>query len=174
MKHFTPDLIERYGSLDSSVADAADAEWEAALARYDGYLQSITPKLPQHVQQFNRLLLHDAIVWSIARQDHKLIMVMRMDAPPRDTVILGYTLVNDPVINKEVLSREHRTAVMAYQYDEFELIEENGRQVYAQSIIFANGWEMSLRFSDVQVTLAEPVYPLGNTILVSVPVAKSA
>ena len=35
-------------------------------------------------------------------------------------------------------------------------------------------WEMSLHFRDVQFTLAEPVYPFGNTMLVSVPVSVSA
>jgi hypothetical protein len=177
MKYFTPSLIERYGSLDTSVADAADAEWEDALARYDSYLQGLDPELPQHIREFSRLLLHGAIVWSIARQRDKLIMVMRKDVPPQDTVILAYTLVGEPVINKEALSPEHRASVMAYQYDEFERIEEGGQEFYSQSIILANGWEMSLRFSDVQVTLAEPVYPLGNTMFVPVPVpvaAKSA
>ena len=47
MKYFTPDLIERYGSPDEKIANAADAEWEDALAQYDGYLQSIAPTLPE-------------------------------------------------------------------------------------------------------------------------------
>jgi hypothetical protein len=174
MKYFTPELIERYGSANERVAGAADEEWEYALSRYENYLQRLEPSLPQHIREFTRLLLHGSIVWSIARQDDKLIMVMRKDIPPKDALILTYTLLAEPVINDEALSAEHRASVMTFQYDEFERVQDGDGQVYAQSIIFANGWEMSLRFSDVQFTLAEPVYPLGNTMLVSVPVPKAA
>ena len=69
-----------------------------------------------------------------------------------------------------------RSPVMDYQYDEFELIREQDRNIYAQSILFGNGWEMRLRFSDLQVSLGSPVYPLVGTVLVPVAcaVAKSA
>jgi hypothetical protein len=172
MKYFTRELKERYGSPDDAVADAAHAEWEAALERYGGYLQSIDGELPEHVRQFNQLLLHDAIVWSIARQEDWLILVMRKDIPPRDVVILTYTLTQEPVIDREALPSEHRGPIMDFQYDEFELVRENGRTSYAQSIVFGNGWEMTLRFRDVRVTLAEPIYPLPGTSLV--PVSDSA
>jgi len=36
---------------------------------------------------------------------------------------------------------------------------------YAQSIVFGNGWQMTFHFSDVQVILAEPIYPTGGTLL---------
>jgi hypothetical protein len=64
MKYFTRELHERYGSEDDAVAAAADAEWEAVLDRYESYLQSIQSELPEHIRQFNQLLLHDAVVWS--------------------------------------------------------------------------------------------------------------
>jgi len=168
MKYFTPDLIERFGSQDDAVAHAAHEEWEAVLERYDGYLQSIEGDLPAHIRQLTRLLLHDAIIWSVARQGDKLILVMRKDIPPRDVVILTYTLTQEPVIDEEALSPEYRGPVMDYLYDELELIREEGQNTYSQSIIFGNGWELSLRFRDVQVTLADPVYPLANTRLVPV------
>jgi hypothetical protein len=177
MKYFTPDLLERFGSADDAVAGPANDEWERALERYEQYMESIEPELPEHIREFTKLLLHDAIIWSIARQGDKLIMVMRKDIPPRDVVILTYSLIAEPVINKEVLPSKEWGTVMDYMYDEFELVQQRGRKTYAQSILFGNGWEMSLRFSDVQVTLAEPVYPLPNTMLIAVPTsgpAKSA
>jgi hypothetical protein len=166
MKYFTRDLIERYGSPDEAVANAADAEWEAVLERYEQGLRSIEAELPEHIRQFTRLLLHDAVVWSIARQGDKLLMVLRKDIPPRDVVLLTYTLIEEPVIDREALSPEYRGQVMDFRYDEFELIREKARQTYAQSILFGNGWEIRLRFSDVQVSLAEPVYPLPGTVVV--------
>jgi hypothetical protein len=168
MKYFTPDLIERYGSDDDAAAGPAHQEWEAVLERYECYLQSVEGELPEHVREFNRLLLHDAIVWSILRQGDRLVMAVRKDIPPRDVVILTYTLTDEPVIRQDVLSPEYRGKVMDYLYDEFELIREGDRTIYFQSILFGNGWEMSLRFRDVQVSLAEPVYPRPGTVLVAV------
>jgi Protein of unknown function (DUF4085) len=174
MKYFPRDLLERYGSLDDAVANAAHAEWEAALERYEQYLQSIEAELPEHVREFNRLLLHDAVVSSIARQGDRLIMVLRKNIPPRDVVTLTYTLTAEPVIDKDALPADARGPVMDLQHDEFELVREGGRNTYAQTILFGNGWEMTLRFSDVQVTLADPVYPLPDTLLVPVPAAQVA
>lgn len=168
MKHFTRDLIERYGSPDDAVARAADAEWEAALERYDRDLRAIEPELPEHVRAFTRLLLHDAMVWSIARQGDRLIMVLRKDVPPRDVVTLTYTLTEEPVIDREALTPVFRGQVMDFRYDEFEQIRQGGRQTYAQSILFGNRWEMTLRFSDVQVSLAEPIYPPPGAVFVPV------
>src|SRR5205823_11148806 len=48
MKYFTRELKERYGSPDDAVADAANAEWETALERYEQYLASIADDLPGH------------------------------------------------------------------------------------------------------------------------------
>ncbi len=173
MKVFTPDLIERLGSAGDAVAAAAHEEWENALSRYDEYLKSIESGLPQHIRDFNNLLLHDAIVWSIVRQGNQFIMSLRKDIPPQDVVILTYFLTEEPFLNKEALPSAQRSPVMDFLYDEFELLPE---KEYSQCILFGNGWEMRLRFSDVQVNLASPVYPLPNTVLVPVTsaIAKSA
>jgi len=169
MKHFTRDLIERYGSPNEAVARAADAEWEQALERYEEGLQSIEAQLPEHIRAFTKLLLHGALVLSVARQGDKLILVLRKDIPPRDVVILTYTLIGEPAIDSDALPPDRRTSVMEYLYDEFELVSDGGRQTYAQSILFGNGWELSLRFSDVQVSVGEPVYPPPGVTFVPAP-----
>ena len=176
MKFFTAELIERLGCAGEAVAGAAHEEWENALARYEHYMQSIESELPGHIREFNSLLLHDAMVWSIVRRGDQLIMVLRKDIPPQDVVILTYSLIGEPFVDKEALPPAQRSPVMHYQYDEFELIREKDRNIYAQSILFGNGWEMRLRFSDLQVSLGSPVYPLVGTVLVPVAcaVAKSA
>ncbi len=169
MKHFTRDLIERYGSPDDAVARAADAEWEAVLERYEQGLQAIEAELPEHIRAFTKLLLHGALVLSVARQDDKLILVLRKDIPPRDVVILTYQLIAEPVIDREALSPSRRTSAMEYLYDEFKLVRERCRQTYAQSILFGNGWEVSLRFSDVQASLGDPVYPPPGVTFIPAP-----
>jgi hypothetical protein len=99
---------------------------------------------------------------------------MRKDIPPRDVVILTYFLSEEPVIDKGPLPPDQWGTTLDYMYDEFELVRLAEQKTYAQSILFGNGWEISLRFSDVQVTLAEPVYPLPNTTLMVVPTASTS
>lgn len=162
MRYFTPDLIDRFGSSDSAVANAADEEWEALNEQYESYLRQIEPHLPVHVRAFNDLLLHDARVYSVARQGDHLLLVLHKDIPPRDLVVLRYTLTEEPYINREALSAPHRSPVMDFLYDEFELIHGGERPEYAQAILFGNGWEMRLRFRDVEVIRAEPLYPVPS------------
>jgi hypothetical protein len=176
VKYFTRDLIERYGSWDDATANAASEEWEEILERYEREQRALEPELPEHIRDFTSLLLQDAIVWSIARQGDKLIIILRKDIPPQDVIIITYTLIEEPIINRDALSLEYRSEVMEFRCDEFELIRDGDRPAYAQSILFGNGWEMSLRFSDVQVSLAEPVYPLPGMAFVplSTPAAASS
>ena len=83
--------------------NAAHREWEEANERDEAHLRKIEPELPPHVREFNDLLLHDAVVSSIAREGNQLIMVLQKDIPPRDTAILTYRLTEDPVIDPEAL-----------------------------------------------------------------------
>ena len=108
MKYFTRNLIVRYGSDDKTVFLAANEEWEKALDAYTRYLDSIAPQLPEHIRDFTQLLLHDAMVWSIARQGMHLIMVLHKDIPPRDLVILTYELTAEPIIDKEAVPVDQR------------------------------------------------------------------
>lgn len=169
MNYFTRDLLQRYGSEDDEVADAANAEWEQVLDRYRHHLKQISPELPEHIRGCNELLLHDADVWSVAREGDHVLMIMRKDIPPRDLVILTYRLAAEPLINRAALPKEDCSNVMQFMYDELDLTHEGARTVYTQSILFSNGWEIQLRFHDVQVVLAEPMFPLNGTMLVPVP-----
>jgi hypothetical protein len=159
MKYFTPELYLRGQSADDAVVRAVEEAWEEASERYERHLRVIEPEMPEHVREFGNLLLHDADVYSIARRDSQLIMVLRKDAPPCDVVVLTYHLTEEPHLSKGLFPKEYSSVGMQFLYDEMDLIKEGGRTVYAQSILFSNGWEMALRFSDVRVLLAQPVYP---------------
>jgi hypothetical protein len=155
MKYFTPDLLEQLNSPDPAVANAADAEWDRSLERYEQHLQRLGPQLPESIRTFNDLLLHDARVYTLARRQDQLLMVLHKDIPPRDLVILSYSLAAEPVIRHDALPPEQRSPVMDYLYNEFDLIAGEDGPLYTESILFSNGWELQLRFRDVQVTLAE-------------------
>src|SRR5438132_1227412 len=100
MRFFTKDLYERSQSDEDAVASAAEDEWEAALQRYEEHVQAIAPTLPLHLCAFNELLLHDAMVQSIAREGDRLLMILRKDSPPRDLVILEYELDSEPILER--------------------------------------------------------------------------
>jgi hypothetical protein len=159
MKYFTPELMARMGSPDAVVANAAAAEWDQVLERYEQGLQKIRADMPQHLRDFDGLLLHDADVLSIARREEQLIMVLRKDIPPRDVVILTYTLAAEPAINTAALPREESSPVMQFLYDELDVVRDGDQQIYTESILFSNGWEVRLRFRDVRVVVAGSVYP---------------
>jgi hypothetical protein len=158
MKFFTRDLRERYGSTDSAVAQQAEREWEEVNERYEQHLGLLEPSLPPHVREFLELRLQDAIVWSVARQDHQLVLIARKDIPPRDVVVINWAMTAEPVIDREALPVSERSFVMAFVLDEFDVLQTGESPVYQQAILFSNGWEMKLEFSDVRFQLAEPLY----------------
>jgi hypothetical protein len=162
MRFFTPDLLERYASDDPAVAGAADAEWEAVNGLYSRHIQALEPSLPPHIREFQSLLLHDAKVQSLARDKGRLILILKKDVPPRDLVLLAYDLEGEPVLLPFARRPRDWQEPTWFDFDEFDWIEEGGRVVYTQSIVFGNGWEMQLRFRDVQVTLAEPWTPTNG------------
>ena len=69
MRFFTPELYLRFNSRDDAVALAADAEWEAAIARYDGHLESFRSKMPSQVVKLSEMCLHDADI--LLRQEQQ-------------------------------------------------------------------------------------------------------
>lgn len=158
MKYFTPELLARLGSEDEAVVRDAEAEWERRSEAYEQDLRAIEPDLPEHVQAFNDLLLHDARVYSLARRDHQLIMVLHKDVPPRDLVIVTYDLAGEPEIDTEAYPPRERSGVMDFEYDELGEDQEKGEVIFTQSVLFSNGWEVRLRFRDVRFVLADPLF----------------
>jgi hypothetical protein len=162
MRFFTPELLERYSSTDPASASAAEAEWEAVNERYSEHLQALEPGLPAHLRAFNALLLHDAALLSLAREGSRLLMVLKKDIPPRDLVIVRYDMAEEPVLVPFARQPRDWQKPTCFDFDEFDR-EQDGREVvYTQGIVFANGWELRLRFRDVQVTLAEPWVPANG------------
>jgi len=160
VRYFTPELYERLQNFDPAAMDAADSEWEAASARYEQHLQELGPAMAPVLKRFESILLHDAAVLGISRRGDEFDIVLLKDLLPRDIVTLTYLLTGEPFVDKDALAPKYRSLVMQYEYDEFDLAVENGQNYFTHSILFSNGWEIRLRFRDVQVTLAQPVYPL--------------
>jgi hypothetical protein len=159
MKFFTRDLYRRCRSIDEGILNAACEEWEQANEAYERHLAAIEPEFPPHLRDFAELLLHDAKVQSIARQGKQLILVLHKDIPPRDLVILCYELEGEPNVEPFADAPTDWSRPTTFQFDELEVEREGEVKIYCQSIVFANGWLMRLRFRDVRVTVAQSVYP---------------
>ena len=164
MNYFTPELMEQLGSPTLAVARAADQEWDRRLEQYEEHLRRLGPELPEHIREFNGLLLHDVRVHEIARNGEQLLIVLRKDVPPRDLILLTYTLAAEPFIDREALPALERSPAMAFLYDEFDVQCEEDNVSYTQNILFSNGWELRLRFRDVQYKVAEVLYPLASRL----------
>jgi hypothetical protein len=167
MNYFTLDLITRCGSSDDAVADAAAAEWEATLARYNRHVDALLPRMPPGLRALEGLLLHDARVLSMSRSGDRFVIVLRKDIPPRDVVTLIYQLEGEPLIDREALPVDEQASVMELMYNELDLLEEGGKTLCTESILFSNGWEVHLRFRDVEVVFAEPIYPVPTPAAVT-------
>jgi len=159
VNYFTPELVVRLQDHDPAAMDAADAAWEAAEQRYEQRLAEIGPIIDPILKRFEDVLLHDATVEIISRRDDQFVIVLLKDIPPRDLVTLTYTLVAEPILVHDALPPHLRSRVMQFQYDEFDVEQKDGQAHFLHRILFSNGWEVRLPFREIQVTLAQPIYP---------------
>lgn len=157
MNYFTPDLFVRMQSDDDDVLDAVDAEWEAARRRYRERLSIVRSKFPESVRRhIEKLSLHDAEVLSLARENGHFVCVLLLDAPRRQTVILTYTLAGDASIDKSAIPAGFCTPHVRWLYDEWDVAPRTRKQ-FVHRILLSNGWELRLRFRNLQVVVANAV-----------------
>jgi len=156
MKYFTPELLERVGSLDDDVADAAHADWERAVARWLRRWQKIKPAFPADVQRLvdEQVCLHDALILSIARQRDTLVVVLQRESPAQDLVLLTFTLEGEPQIDPAALPAEHGTGGVTWMYEEFDL---DRHQRCWFEVLLSNGWAVKLCFRDFRFLIAQKI-----------------
>ncbi|HBI46440.1 MAG TPA: hypothetical protein DDY78_26845 [Planctomycetales bacterium] len=167
MKYFTRERYLAFQNFDDAAMDAADDEWENATDRYEAYLQTIRPDMPESVRQLeDGFYFHDARVLSMGRRDETFVISLQLDVPPNELLTITYALAGSPEVNKEPFADGKDTPSPWWLYEEIEQVGAGDRKHFVHSILFSNGWEISLPFSDVQVSRAEPVYPLPGTVFV--------
>jgi hypothetical protein len=186
MRFYTPDLLERFGSQDDDIADAAHDEIERRSEEYTQHLDEIEGKLPQRFRDLlNQFYLHDARVIShpplvitdvewLERASRSGLPLgwrafglgesrlpsywipLELDPPPREILILQYRGVQ--IENVEIHQSIFEDCdYLDWQHDEVELIEAGGNIEFRHSILFTRGFELRLRFKDFDFATLKPM-----------------
>jgi hypothetical protein len=172
MQYFTPELFVRLQDLTDR---GASADWDRAAERYSAALQQTLPRLPASVRKLvGQDLLHDAEVLCIAQSRDNLSVTLQPERADGRLLVLSYTLVEEPTVNRAAIPDKYRTEYIAWMYDEFDLREptagspsrrrgvsaRNGPvPVYCHDILLSNGWELFLRFRQLKVTRPQRLLP---------------
>jgi hypothetical protein len=160
MNYFTR---ERYLALQErgdEAMDAADAAWDEAVARYDAYLQTIRPEMPEAVRNLvDGFSIHDARILSMGRRGDTFVISLQLDTPPSELLTITYTLAGTPDIQQNPFPWSKPGAAPRWLYEELKLVREGERRHFVHSILFSNGWEVCLPFREVRVATAYPTFP---------------
>jgi len=165
MKYFTRRHYLALQNREEAARDAADADWEDAVERYDAYLQSIHQDLPECIRPLlDGFYLHDARVLSMGRQGDTFLISLQLDVPPNELLTITYTLAGPPDVETETFPWTNPASpVVDWLYEELELVREGGRHSFVHSILFSNGWEVRIPFHAVHMTTAFPLLPLPHS-----------
>jgi hypothetical protein len=158
MNYFTPERLLRLNNLDDEQAFlAAQQQWEEALSAYREQLQRIRKYLPRSLRDLiESVYLHDARVLAMQVQDEQnFIVTLQPYSDPKRLVVLGYDLVEEPLIDTKALPPEVRSEPVEWLYDELALDRpegprglpaHEGKPTFRHNILLSNGWEVILRF----------------------------
>jgi hypothetical protein len=170
MKYFTPERYLRLGTLNDEQAFlAAHQEWETALSAYREHLQGIRKKLPRGLRSLvDSVYLHDAQVLTMYQKEDGFFVILQPETDPGRLVVLGYTLVEEPTVEQNVLPAELRRDSIDWLYDELDLERAEGprglpapegKPTFRHNVLLSNGWEVILRFRTAWVLRPIRVLP---------------
>jgi hypothetical protein len=165
MNFFTPPRYVALQDCSSDAAmDAADAEWQEAVRRYDAHLEALWPDLPPSVRQLvEGFYLHDAAVLSMGRQGDSFVVELQLDVPPHELLTISFDLAGEPWIDRDALPAKHCSPSPRWLYEELERAPEGGQPGYLLSFLLSNGWEVRVPFRSVHLRPLQPVYPAPRT-----------
>ncbi len=161
MKYFTPEHYLRGNSTNAEEMRGIEEAWERALRAYRRRWNRIRHAFPKSVQRFmaDSVCLHDAHVLSLTRSGKKLVMVLQMEPPSRDLVILAFQLAGELAIDKAALPIRGDSRIVAWLYEEWAL-DRRGQCWF--DVLLSNGWSMKLPFRDFSYSIGEQLLPSSN------------
>ena len=160
MKYFTPQRFLRLQKRDSKQDFlAATREWEQAVERYEEGLSRLASRLPQGIRRFIELgSLHDAHVLGMWHGRTRLKVALQTERQSAKLCILTYSLIDSPSIDLSALAEPYRSRDAVWLYDEIGR-EEPGKTVFLHDILLSNGWEIRLRFHQLNVERPTALLP---------------
>lgn len=176
MKYFTPELIARGQSDDSRVLDEVEARWDELCDQYQAYLDTIKAAFPPGLRQIEEsYYLHDAKVQAMGHRDGMFVVVLLLDTPPHSLLTFRYDLVQEPRLDSEALpaAARYRGSIVEWLYDEIEQVPGTP-PTWQQAILLSIGWEITLRFRDIQVEDTQALLPLPRNPTTAMPASALA
>jgi hypothetical protein len=177
MKYFRPDrLAKLQDRSDEGSFLAALAEWERNVDRYKKQLQKVHRELPADLKQLlDTVPLHDARVldmWWGGRS--QFTITLHAQSAPSHLVVLTYSLLEEPTVEKDVLPARVRSETTAWLYDELEFggDTKRGQATFLHHILLSDGREIRLRFRNVTVKRPVPLVPVIGPVLAKVDAAR--
>jgi hypothetical protein len=166
MKYFTPDLIARGQNEDSRDLNEVEALWDERCVQYNAYLGSIRNELSSGLRHItDSYYLHDASVQAMGHRRDQLVLVLKLDTPPRSLLTFTYHLLEQPRINRHILyphlppAMRSGASVVDWLYDEIEKVPGEPL-TWRQLILLSNGWEVVIHFRDVEVAEMQVLLPV--------------
>ncbi len=164
MNYFTRQRYLALQDRGDDAMDAADAAWAEAVARYETYLQTIRPEMPEAVRELlDGFYLHDARVLSMGRRGDTFVISLQLDVPPNELLTITYSLAGTPEIGQELFPWATAAVTPDWLYEEIERIRAGNERQFVHSILFSNGWEVRLPFRAVSMATAYPTFPCPRT-----------
>ena len=159
MRYFTPELLARYRSPADAVADAAAAEWEQAVAKYNAELDAIRSDLPGGViALLDRYSLHDAKLLGVlvAAKRPRVSLLIQLEGRPNrpgKVLELRYLVARRPSLSVTTHGNARKALADGnrIQYDEFGKVSDDPAEVFSHSLLLKDGSELRITFVEMQV-----------------------
>lgn len=92
----------------------------------------------------------------MGRSDDTFVMVLEMEPPARDLVILTFALVGEPEIDQEALPGPRESNFITWMYEEWD-VDRRKRCLF--EVLLSNGWSVRLCFREFTFVILRPILP---------------
>jgi len=139
----------KYFTLEHVAGDDEGA-WDRALADYETHLASIRPRFTAAMAHFlDDYCLHDARVLAFGTRESSRVffIALLLENSEEDGVELQFQLAGPA----KLTPAGSRPQQLYWAYEELDAITAGDIEVFRMSILFANGAELHLPFSELRV-----------------------
>jgi hypothetical protein len=182
MKYFKQELLARFGSQDDAIALSAQEELEKQSEEYAKHLNQIRDRLPARFSELQeRYYLHDARILMAWPPDYPIehsrlpwdslvnwggnvkilhapfaMLTLELGTPPKELLVLNYRYAKVTGWAPFELFGE-RTPYLEWEHDEIEIVEGKDSLEVLHTILFSNGFELQIWFTDFDFAILKPL-----------------